>query len=205
MLELTSNGIIKGLLGKVASLIRRVQDLVVENGEVEGQAETNWVGWCKVGLRNFGGVLVGLEGLVGGLLSLVTNGKLSEVTVVITLPVRKRQLWEFVNWIIYGHLVVEDLRLSALSRRNQVLVENLKDIFANLGEFGLDLLTVLLNQGNLNRVSLGLLLLLNRGDDSPRRAASANNVLVGNGEEISLFDREFLVLRGNGLHVLNHF
>ena len=97
MLKLTSNGIIKGLLGKVASLIRRVQDLVVENGEVEGQAETNWVGWCKVGLRDFGGVLVSLEGLVGGLLSLVANGEFSEVTVVITLPVRKGQSCEFVN------------------------------------------------------------------------------------------------------------
>jgi hypothetical protein len=44
------------------------------------------VGWCKVGLCNFGGVLVSLKRLVGRLLSLVANGELSKVTVVITLP-----------------------------------------------------------------------------------------------------------------------
>lgn len=86
-MELTSNGVIKGLLGKMASLIRRVQDLIVENGEVKGQTQADWVGWCKVGLCNFGGVLVSLEGLVGRFLSLVANGELSKVTVVITLPV----------------------------------------------------------------------------------------------------------------------
>jgi hypothetical protein len=88
---LTSNGVIKGLLGKMASLIRRVQDLIVENGEVKSQTKADWVGGCKVGLCNFGRVLVSLEGFVGRLLSLVANGELSKVTVVITLPVIKRQ------------------------------------------------------------------------------------------------------------------
>jgi hypothetical protein len=88
----TSNGVIEGLLGKMTSLVGRVQDLIIENGEVEGQTQADWVGWCKVGLCNFGGVLVSLEGLVGGLLSLVANGELSKVTVVITLPVMFGQL-----------------------------------------------------------------------------------------------------------------
>lgn len=86
-----------------------------------------------------------------------------------------------------------------------MLVKNLEDIFADFGEFSLDLLTILLDQSNLNRVSFGLLLLLNRSDNSPRRTAGPNNVLVGNREEISLFDGKFLVLGGDGLHVLNHF
>lgn len=64
-LLLTSNGIIKSLLSKMTRLIRGVQDLVVEDGEVEGETEADWVGWCKVGLGNFGGVLVSFEGLVG--------------------------------------------------------------------------------------------------------------------------------------------
>ena len=89
---LTSNGIIKCLLGKMASLIRRVQDFIVENGEVKSQTQADWVGWCKVGLCNFGGVLVSLKGLVCRLLSLVANGEFSKVTVVITLPVIKGQL-----------------------------------------------------------------------------------------------------------------
>jgi hypothetical protein len=70
----------------MASLIGRVQDLIVENGEVKGQTQADWVGGSKIGLGNFGGVLVSLEGLVGRLLSLVANSELGEVTVVITLP-----------------------------------------------------------------------------------------------------------------------
>jgi hypothetical protein len=73
----------------MACLIGRVQDLIVEHGEVEGEAKANWVCWCKVSLSNFGGVLVSLEGLVGRLLPLVANGKLSEVSVVVTLPVMR--------------------------------------------------------------------------------------------------------------------
>ena len=73
----------------MACLIRRVQDLIVEHREIEGKTKADWVCWCKVGLSNFGSVLVSLEGLVGGLLSLVANGKLSKVSVVITLPVMR--------------------------------------------------------------------------------------------------------------------
>jgi hypothetical protein len=82
----TGDSIIKGLLGKVACLVGRVQDLVVENGEVESKTKTDWVCWSKISLSNFGGVLVSLQGLVGRLLSLVTNGELSKITVVISLP-----------------------------------------------------------------------------------------------------------------------
>jgi hypothetical protein len=82
----TSNSVVKGLLGKVACLVGGVQDLVVEDGEVEGKAKADWVGGSQVCLSNLGSVLVSLEGLVGGLLSLVANGELSEVAVVITLP-----------------------------------------------------------------------------------------------------------------------
>jgi hypothetical protein len=70
----------------VACLIRRVQDLIVENGEVESETKTDWVCWRKVGLGNFGCVLISLQGLIGGFLSLVTNGELSEVSVIVSLP-----------------------------------------------------------------------------------------------------------------------
>ena len=46
--------------------------------------------------------------------------------------------------------MVEHLRLSALSRGDQVFVENLKDIFTDFGKLGLNLLTVLLNQSHLS-------------------------------------------------------
>ena len=85
---LTGNGVIKRLLGKVAGLIRGVQDLVVEDGEVQGESEADRVGGRKLGLSDLGGSLVGLERLVGGILPLVTNGELGEVAVVVALPAR---------------------------------------------------------------------------------------------------------------------
>ena len=100
--------------------------------------------------------------------------------------------------------MVEDLGLAALGRGDQVSVKALKDVLADLGQLGLDLLAVLLDETDLGLVALGLLLLLDRGDDSPGCAASTDDVLIGNGKEISLLYGEFLVCRGNGLHVLDH-
>jgi hypothetical protein len=85
-----------------------------------------------------------------------------------------------------------------------VAVQALQDVFADLGQLGLNLLAVLLDETDLGVVALGLLLLLNRGDDSPRGTAGTNDVLVRNGEQISLLDGELLVCGGNGLHVLDH-
>jgi hypothetical protein len=73
----------------VASLVGRVQNLVVEDREVQSESETDGVGRGEVSLGNLGGVLVSLERLVGGGLALVAESKLSEVTVVVTLPVRR--------------------------------------------------------------------------------------------------------------------
>lgn len=84
----TGDGIIERLLGEMASLVGSVQDLIVEHGEVEGKTKTDGVSGRKLGLGNLGGSLVGVEGLVGGILALVANGELGEVTMVVTLPVR---------------------------------------------------------------------------------------------------------------------
>jgi hypothetical protein len=83
----TGNGVIESLLGQLASLVRRVEDLVVEYREVQRKTKTNGVRRRKVRGGNIGGSLVGLERLVGGGLALVANGELSKVTVVIALPV----------------------------------------------------------------------------------------------------------------------
>lgn len=85
--KLTSNRIVESLLRKMAGLVGGVQDLVVEHGEVKGKTETDGVRGRKLGLSNLGGSLVGLKGLVGRLLSSVTNGELGEITVVVTLPI----------------------------------------------------------------------------------------------------------------------
>lgn len=74
----------------MASLVGRVEDLVVENGEVQGKSKTDRVGWGEVGLSDIGSSLVGFKGLVRGSLALVAKGKLGEVAVVVTLPVTKK-------------------------------------------------------------------------------------------------------------------
>jgi hypothetical protein len=84
---LTSNGVVESLLGQLASLVWGVEDLVVEDGEVQCETETDGVCGRKVRCGNVGGSLVGLEGLVGRGLALVANGELGEVTVVVALPV----------------------------------------------------------------------------------------------------------------------
>lgn len=48
------------LLGQRAGLLRRVEDFVVEDGEVEGQAQSDGVCWLHVLLADVEGFLVGL-------------------------------------------------------------------------------------------------------------------------------------------------
>ena len=83
---LTSNGIVKRLLGKVASLIGRIEDLVVENREVEREAETNGVSRGKVGASNLSRSLIRFQRLVGRDLTLVALGKLGKVAMIVALP-----------------------------------------------------------------------------------------------------------------------
>lgn len=104
-----------------------------------------------------------------------------------------------------AHLVVEDLGLAALGRGDQVLVENLEDIIADLGQLSLDLLTVLLDEGDLGLVALGLFFLFDGSDDSPGRTTGTDDVLVGDRQEIPLLDGELYISGGNDLHVLDHF
>jgi hypothetical protein len=81
------NRIVKRLLGEVARTVRRVEDLVIEHGEVEGETEANGVGGWEFSDRNVRRGLVGLERLVGAILALVASGKLSKVAVVVAHPV----------------------------------------------------------------------------------------------------------------------
>jgi len=70
----------------VASLIRRIEDLIVEDGEVESKTKANRVGGCKVGLCDLGCSLVRNKRLVCRGLALVAKGELGKVTMVITFP-----------------------------------------------------------------------------------------------------------------------
>ena len=86
--------------------------------------------------------------------------------------------------------MVEDLGLSGLGLGDQGLIKDVKDILADLLELGLDLLAVIADGGNMLLGSLGLLLLLDRGDDAPRGTSGTHDVLVGNGQKVALVDAE---------------
>lgn len=73
----TGNGVIKCLFGQVTSLIWCIEDLIVENGEVQGETETDWVRWSEVSVCDFSGSLVGFERFVGRGLALIASGELS--------------------------------------------------------------------------------------------------------------------------------
>jgi hypothetical protein len=87
--------------------------------------------------------------------------------------------------------VVEDLGLARLGLGDERVVENVENILADLLELRLDLLSVVADGANVLLGALRLLLLLDRGDDSPRRTSRADHVLVGNGQKIALVDGQF--------------
>jgi len=76
----------------MASLLGRVENLVVEDGEVQRETESDGVSRSEFGRGDLGCSLVRLVSGVGSLLALISSGEFGEVTVVISL-----------------HLVVEDL------------------------------------------------------------------------------------------------
>ena len=89
-----------------------------------------------------------------------------------------------------SHLVVEDLALASLGLGNEALVENVEDILADLLKLKLDLLTVLADDANVLLGALGLLLLLDAGDDAPGGTSGSDDVLVGDGKEVALVNCE---------------
>ena len=51
------NGIVEGLFGEMASTVRRIQDLIVEDTEVERETKTDGVRWSELSLCDIGGIL----------------------------------------------------------------------------------------------------------------------------------------------------
>lgn len=80
------DSIVECLLGKMTSTIRRVENLVVEDGEVECQTQSDRVSWWQFSDSNIRGVLVCLERLLSGIGSLGTSREFCEISVVVALP-----------------------------------------------------------------------------------------------------------------------
>ena len=87
--------------------------------------------------------------------------------------------------------MIKHLGFSRKSIGDQGFVQNVQDITANLLQFLFNLVSVLLDLGNMLLGALGLLLLLDRGDDSPGCTACSDNVLVGNRQKIAFINSEF--------------
>lgn len=87
--------------------------------------------------------------------------------------------------------MVEDLALARLGLGDQGVVKDVEDILADLLELGLDLLTVVADDGNVLVGTLLLFFLLDRGDDAPRGTSGTDDILVGDGKEVTLVNGEF--------------
>lgn len=102
------------------------------------------------------------------------------------------------------HLVVKYLGLAGGGVGDEGVVKDVEDILADLLELQLDLATVLLDGANVLIGALGLLLLLDGGDDAPGGTAGADNVLVGDAQQVALVNGELTAQLGDLLHVGNH-
>ena len=61
MKQHTSDSIVESLLGEMAGLIRRIENLIVEDGEIQSKTKTNGVSGCKISRGDLGCCLVGFQ------------------------------------------------------------------------------------------------------------------------------------------------
>jgi hypothetical protein len=87
--------------------------------------------------------------------------------------------------------VVEDLGLAGLGLGDERVIEHVEHVLADLLELRLDLLSVVADGADVLLGTLGLLLLLDRGDDAPGRASRADDVLVRHRQEVTLVHGQF--------------
>ena len=150
-----------------------VHNFVVENGEVKGQSESDWVARVK-GLRRLVGKLVVLEGTVLDGIELITGGALSNISVIIT-----------------DHLVEEGFGLVSGGLSHAGILDNVDDSDALV----IELLFYLLFVGEESFVELLVFwVLLDSADGSNGSSLRADLVLETDGKKVSLLSGEILGL-----------
>ena len=184
LLELINlvKSILEGLVGKLAGGLVVLHHLVVEDGEVQGQAELDWVAWWEIDGVS---LLVSLESILLDLLELVALGVLGDIAVVIS-----------------NHLDEEGLWLTVALLGEDVGLDHADDLLAVSGQLVLDAGLVL---GEVLG-ELGVLgVLLNGGNGSAGSAFAGDEVLEGHGEKVALVGRDALALGvEHSGEVLNH-
>lgn len=96
--------------------------------EVQRQTQSDGVCGRKIGHGDVAGGLVRDERILGGVLAVGAGGELGQITVVVTL-----------------HFVVEHAALAGRRARNQVLLEHVQDVRADVAQFLLHLAAVVLD------------------------------------------------------------
>ena len=102
--------------------------------------------------------------------------------------------------VVTLHLVVEDLGLLGGGVGDERFLDDAEDVITDVAKLILDLHLVVLDDGHF----VGVPLLLDGGYHAPGCSAGSNDVLVGDGEEVTLFNSQFLWLSGDVLHVGDH-
>ena len=146
------DGIVEGGLSQLTCLGRIVHDLIVEDGEIQGKSQSDRVGGLQLGSGDICGVVICFKGGSGGLVVLLSDGVLADVSEVVPF-----------------HFKVENLGFGVLLVVDELRVQEKDDVHAEAGQFLLDLPLVVLQQLEVGRLVavLGLLLLLDGGESSP--------------------------------------
>lgn len=87
--------------------------------------------------------------------------------------------------------MIENLGFPRFCLGDKGIIKYVQDILANAFKLGFNLLTVIADSSNVLIRPLGFLFLLDRGNDAPRGTSSSHNILVRDGQKISLIDGEF--------------
>ena len=155
--------VLEGGVGELAGDLVVLHDLVVEDGEVEGKAELDGVAGGQLDLV---GLVVSLQGRLLNLIEEGVTGVLSDVAVVVT-----------------DHLDEEGLGLTVAVLRENVLVDDINDVLAVMGEGLLDFELV---GGECGVVLLVLGVLLDGGNGAAGGSLGGDQVLESHGEEVAL-------------------
>jgi hypothetical protein len=170
------------LVGKIASGLVVLHGFVMEDGEVEGESELDGVA------RREGdgvGLVVSGEGGLLDLLEVITLGVLGDVSVVVS-----------------DHLDEESLGLSVTRFGKDLLVDHVDDSLAVVLELLLN--SVFVSSEGISE--LGVLgVLLNSSDSAASGSLGGDEVLEGDGEEVSLIGGDIGSLLGEDeLELVDH-
>ena len=156
-------GLLEGVIGELASFGVVLQDFVIEDGEVESQAELDGVAGRQI---DGVGLLVGCLGCLLDFFKLGIFGVLSDIAVVIT-----------------DHFHEEGFGLVSAIPSQHARVDHGNDLLAVILKLFLDLRLV----GEKCTVELGVLrVLLDSGDGAAGGTLAADEVLEGDREKVAL-------------------